>query len=255
MRSNPTMISRFKKSLKKRFGHSAPRLTVKAHMSTRMKAGLAAAGLAVMGGLVWGGFDYGRILGGFNIGKIEEERVAMKADLVRLSEENESLKKAAITHENDAKIAIGAKDALQSQFVSLQTEVTQLREEVSFFQKLTAGSTKDGGLSIQKLQLQKEPDSDNWRVRALVTQGASGSGEFKGSLQLAVNVERDGKRVNLNLPEDQKETADSLKLAFKNYQRIDTTFKVPAGGQVKSIQAKLLERGGSSPRAQANITM
>jgi hypothetical protein len=249
------MISRFQKSLKKRFGHSAPRLTVKAHMSTRMKLGLAATGVAVMAGLVWGGFDYGRILGGFNIGKIEEERLAMKADIARLSEENEALKKSAITHENEAKIATGAKDALQSQFVSLQTEVTQLREEVSFFQKLTAGSVKDGGLSIQKLQVQKEADGDNWRVRALVTQGASGGGEFKGTLQLAVNVERDGKRVNLNLPEDQKETTDSLKLTFKNYQRIDTLFKVPAGGQVKSVQAKLLERGTSSPRAQANLSL
>ncbi len=224
-------------------------------MSMRMKAGLAVAGLALLGGLVWGGFDYGRILGGFNIGKIEEERTAMKADIVRLGEENEVLKKSAITLENDAKVAIGTKDALQAQFVALQTEVTQLREEVSFFQKLTAGSVKDGALAIQKLQVQKDPDGHNWRVRALVTQGGAGGGEFKGALQLAVNVESDGKRINVNLPEDQKETADSLKLSFKNYQRIDMTFKVPAGGQVKSVQAKLVERGGSSPRAQTSLTL
>ena len=224
-------------------------------MSTRMKAALAAAGVALMAGLVWGGFDYGRILGGFNIGKIEEERVAMKADIARLSDENETLKKSAIAHENDAKVAIGTKDALQAQFVALQTEVTQLREEVSFFQKLTAGSVKDGAFAIQKLQVQKEADGNNWRVRALVTQGVTGGSEFKGALQLVVVLEADGKRVNLNLPEDQKETADSLKLSFKNYQRIDTTFKVPAGGQVKSVQAKLLERGSNSPRAQASLSL
>ena len=178
---------------------------------------------------------------------------AVLRDLINA--ENETLKKSAITHENEAKIAIGTKDALQAQFVSLQTEVTQLREEVSFFQKLTAGSVKDGALAIQKLQVQKEADGNSWRLRALVTQGAAGGSEFKGALQLAVNVESDGKRINLNLPEDQKETTDSLKLSFKNYQRIDMTFKVPVGGQVKSVQAKLLERGGSSPRAQTSLTL
>jgi hypothetical protein len=249
------MISRFQKSFKKRFGHSAPRLTVKAHMPLRWKLGIAGVGVAAIAGLIWGGFDYGRILGGFNTTKIEEERATMKADIARLTEENEISKKSAITHENDAKIAIGAKDALSAQIIGLQTEVTQLREEVAFFQKLTAGSVKDGGLAIQKLQVQKEPDSDNWRVRALVTQGAANGGEFKGSLQLALNIERDGKRTNLNLPEDQKETSDSLKLSFKNYQRIDTIFKIPAGGQLKSVQAKLVERGVNTPRAQSTLTL
>jgi hypothetical protein len=249
------MISRLQKSLKKRFGHSAPKLTVKAHMSVRMKAALTLAALAIMGGLVWGGFDYGRILGGFNISKIEEERAFMKSEIDRLSEENEALKKSAVTYENEAKVAIGTKDALQAQFVALQTEVTQLREDVSFFQKLTAGSVKDGALSIQKLHVQKETDGNNWRLRALVTQSVTGGGEFKGTLLLAVNIDSEGKRVNLNLPDDQKETTDSLKLSFKNYQRIDITFKVPEGGQVKSVQAKLMERGGGTPRAQTNLTL
>jgi hypothetical protein len=59
----------------------------------------------------------------------------------------------------------------------------------------------------------------------------------------------------LNLPEDQKETSDSLKLSFKNYQRIDTIFKIPAGGQLKSVQAKLVERGVNTPRAQSTLTL
>jgi hypothetical protein len=249
------MIARIQKSLRKRFGHSAPQLTVRARMSPRAKLAIGGGVLALMGALVWGGFDYGRILAGFNVGKIEEERKAMAEQITSLSGDNEVLRKRNIELENDAKIALGAKGAISQQLVGLQTEVTQLREEVAFFQKLTAGTVKDGALAIQKLQLQPEDDGQTWRVRALVTQGGSGASEFKGQLQLAVNVVQDGKRSTLMLPEEQKETAESLKLAFKTYQRVETTFRVPAGGQVKAVQAKLMERNSSAPRAQMNVNL
>jgi hypothetical protein len=249
------MLYRARKYLKKQFGHSAPQLTVRARMPKRLKLGIAAIGLALVGTMIWSGFDYGRILAGFNVGKIEEERKQMTEDIARLSEENAVLKKLNVQFENEAKIAVGAKDAISGQLLKLQTEVTQLREDVSFFQKLTAGSVKENALSIQKLQVQKEPDGNAWRVRALVAQGGSGNGEFRGNLQLTLNVQQDGKRSNIVLPEEQKDVADSLKLAFKTYQRVEAVVRVPAGAEVKSIQAKLFANGTPSPRAQMNVTL
>ncbi len=225
-------------------------------MPLRWKLGISAGIACAIAGLIWGGFDYGRILAGFNVNKIEAERKTMADQIAQLSDESVTLKKRNIELENDTKIAVGAKDALSQQIVGLQTEVTQLREEVAFFQKLTAGTVKDGALAIQRIQIQPEPSGgDIWRVRALVTQGGSGNGEFKGMLQLAVSVVTDGKRTTLLLPEEQKEISESLKLAFKNYQRVDATFRVPPNGQVKSVQAKLLERSGSSPRAQLTVNL
>jgi hypothetical protein len=228
---------------------------VRAHMPMRIKLGIAGAILAAIAAMIWSGFDYGRILAGFNVGKIEEERKSMQSELIRLTEENGVLAKQHVELSNEAKIAMGAKETLSSQLVGLQTEVTQLREEVSFFQKLTAGTVKDGALAVQKLQVQREPDGNSWRVRALVTQGGSGNSEFKGALQLAVNVTIEGKRVNINLPEEQKETADSLKLTFKNYQRVEAVFRVPPGGNVKSVQAKIIERGNPSSRAELTVDL
>jgi hypothetical protein len=249
------MISRLQKSLKKRFGHAAPQLTVKAHMPLRWKLGLGSVAALVIAGMVWGGFDYGRILAGFNVGKFEEERKSMSERITTLTDENNTLRKRNVELENDAKIAVGAKDTISGQLVGLQTELTQLREEVSFFQKLTAGSVKDGALAIQRLQVTPEPDGETWRVRALVTQGGAGTSEFKGHLQLAVNLVHDGKRLTLMLPDEQRETGESLKLTFKTYQRVEATFRVPAGGQVKSVQAKLVDRAGSASRAQLNVSM
>jgi hypothetical protein len=249
------MLERLKRSHRQRFGHAAPKLTVRAQMSTRAKMALGVGAAALIGALIWSGFDYGRLLGGFNVGKIEEERKSMQTELATLREESVTLRKRNVELENDAKIAVGAKDAMSQQLVGLQTEVTQLREEVSFFQKLTGGNIKDGALAIQKLQVQPEPDGETWRVRALVTQGGAGNGEWRGNLQLAVNVLHDGKRSTLMLPDEQKDTSDGLKLAFKNYQRVEMTFRVPAGGQVKAVQAKLMERNGSAAKAQLTLTL
>ncbi len=228
---------------------------MRAHMPMRWKLGIAGGIFAMIGAMIWSGFDYGRILAGFNVGKIEEERQTLQSELVRLTEANATLSTQNVDLSNEAKIAMGAKDSLSQQLVGLQTEVTQLREEVSFFQKLTAGTVKDGALAVQKLQIQRDPTGDTWHVRALVTQGGTGNGEFKGNLQLAVNVTVDGKRVNINLPDEQKETADSLKLIFKNYQRVEAVFRIPPGGVVKSVQAKIMERGGNSARAQLTVDL
>lgn len=249
------MIGRVQKSLSKRFGHSAPRLTVKAQIPLRWKLAIGSGAVLIVAAMVWGGFDYGRILAGFNVSKFEEERKAMTAQIAALMEENATLRKRNVELENDAKIAVGAKDTMSQQLTNLQTELTQLREELSFFQKLTAGSVKDGALSIQKLLVQPESDGQTYRLRALVTQGGSGASEFKGHLQVVINLLHNGKRSVLMLPEEQKETAESLRLAFKTYQRVEAIFRIPAGGQVKSVQAKLVDRPGATPRAQLSIDL
>ncbi len=242
--------------LRRRFGISAPKLSVRTHWSWKVKGSILGVTALVLAGLFYGGFDAGRIFAGFNVGKVREEQQQLTTAATTLRAENEQLKRDAIELSNNAQMATGAKDVLSKQIISLQQENTQLKEEAAFFEKLmgnTNGAKK--GLAVQRLQAEREA-VDSYRFRALVVQGNAES-PFKGRVTLIATVvmDADNKRVNINLPEEQPDLLASLGLDFKTYQRVEGIFKVPANAQLKTLQMRVVPNGSTTPKAQQSIQL
>ena len=240
--------------LRRRFGISAPKLSVRTHWSWKVKGTIIGVAALVFAGLFYGGFDAGRIFAGFNIGKVRDEQERLTAEVIALRADNERLKRSNIELTNSEQMAVGAKDVLSKQIVSLQQENTQLKEESAFFEKLI-GSTTGGknGLAVQRLQAERETGT-SYRFRALIVQGSAES-PFKGKITLIASVIADGKRSNINLPEEQPDLVASLGLDFKTYQRVEGTFKVPANAQLKTLQMRVVPAGSATPRAQQSLQM
>ena len=57
------------------------------------------------------------------------------------------------------------------------------------------------------------------------------------------------------MPDDQPDTAPSLQLKFKYYQRVEGIMKVPEGSQLKSLQAKVMELGQDIPMATRSLNI
>ncbi|MFN3629142.1 MAG: DUF6776 family protein [Casimicrobiaceae bacterium] len=234
-------------SLRRRFGISAPRLSVRTHWSWRMRATVAGIALLILAGLFYSGFDAGRLVAGLNVGRIEEERKQLMAELARLRGDNERLLRENVELGNSAQMALGARDVLAKQITQLQQENTQLKEEVSFFEKLlgsAAGGGK-GGLAVQRLQAERDSPT-TYRLRALVVQGANEQ-PFKGRLTVLATVQDGPRRLTLNLPDEQPELAPALALDFKTYQRADFAFRVPAGAELKTVQVRVHAGSSNSP--------
>ena len=242
--------------LRRRFGISAPKLSVRTHWSWKVKGTILGVTAMVLAGLFYGGFDAGRIFAGFNVGKVQEEQQRLTSELATARSENEQLKRDTIELTNNSQMALGAKDVLSKQIVTLQQENTQLKEEAAFFEKLMGNkSGAKNGLAVQRLQAERD-SVDTYRFRALVVQGNSES-PFKGRLSLTATVvnDRDGKRSNINLPEDEPILLASLGLDFKTYQRVEGTFKVPPNAQLKMLQMRVLPAGSNTPKAQQSIQL
>ena len=240
--------------LRRRFGISAPKLSVRTHWSWKVKGAIIAVAVMVFAGLFYGGFDAGRIFAGFNIGKVRDEQERLTAEVIALRADNERLKQGNIELTNTAQMAVGAKDVLSKQIISLQQENTQLKEESAFFEKLvgSAASSKNG-LAVQRMQAERETVS-SYRFRALVVQGSAES-PFKGKLTLIATIISDGKRSNINLPDEQPDLVASLALDFKTYQRVEGIFKVPANAQLKTLQMRVIPAGSKEPRTQQSIQL
>jgi len=77
----------------------------------------------------------------------------------------------------------------------------------------------------------------------LVMQGGKNVQDFVGELQFLLTIIENGKTVTLTLPEIKNDGATRLKLSFKYYQRLEGSLNVPEGAVVKTLQARILDKG------------
>jgi len=246
--------------LRRHFGISAPRMAVRTHLSWPWRAVVVLGLVAVIGGMWWWGFDFGQILGGLNRREIEEKVTTLEAEAVRLRAETGELRAKSARLESELAMREGAQSTLSKQAAELQGENSQLKEELVFLQKLVADSNRQVGLSIQRLAVERVRD-DLFRYSMLVVRGGNPAAEFAGKLGLQVMLQAPaadgggGLPVVLSLPEDQPDLAAPLKLNFKYYQRVEGSFRVPPGAELRSLTARAFEDGQANPRATRSLNL
>ena len=129
-----------------------------------------------------------------------------------------------------------------------------MKEELAFLRTLFSDAGKPGAFTIQRLSAEKDRDN-SYRFSMLVVRGGKPGDEFSGELSLIANVAAGGHNSTLTLPDDQPDTAAVLKLKFKYYQRVEGSFRVPPGGQLRSLQARVLEPGQATPKATRSLNL
>ena len=242
------------KQIRKHFGVSAPKLSVQTHVAWPWRALGVGCVVAIVGWLVWTGFDAGRLLGGFYKSEAEERRTLLETQVTSLSDENRQLLSRVTRLESEGQMAKGAQDSLTRQALALQTENTQLKEELSYLQQLVSGNTKEGAITVQRPTVERD-GPEQVRLRMLVVQGGGKGVPFTGLLSIGLELQQDGKRQHVNLPEEQPETAMALKLNFTYYQRIDVAVKVASGVSVRTMQARVFQAGSPQPKATQTVNL
>jgi len=240
--------------IRQTFGISAPRMAVRTRLSWRWRLPAILGVLALVAGMWWWGFDFGKFLGGFDRQTVAQAQEPTEAEATTIREENARLRSRVVELESDLNVTRGAQETLSRQALDLQNENTQMKEELAFLRKLFSDTGKPGTFTIQRLSAEKDRD-DVYRFSMLVVRGGNPRDEFSGKLSLLANVAEGGHDVTLTLPDDQPDTAAALTLKFKYYQRVEGTFRIPAGGQLRSLQAKVMEPGQSTPKATRSLNL
>jgi len=250
----PQALRTVGRRLRQTFGISAPRMAVRTHLSWRWRLPALFGAIALTAGAWWWGFDFGQFLGGFDRGAITERQTRLEADAVTVREENGQLRARLAELESDLNFAHGAQTTLSRQAHDLQSENALMKEELAFLRTLFSDAGKPGTFTIQSLSAERDRDN-SYRFSMLVVRGGKPSDEFSGELSIIANVAAGGHNSTLTLPDDQPDTAAALKLRFKYYQRVEGSFRVPPGGQLRGLQARVLEAGQTTPRATRSLNL
>jgi hypothetical protein len=246
--------------VRQNFGISAPRMAVRTHLPWWGRGAIILTLVGIIAGMWWWGFDFGQIFGGFNRKEVEARLVTLEAEAKKLRTEGTELRAKNSTLESELAMARGAQETQQKQSIELSGENAQLKEELAFLQKLVSDSSKQLGLQLQRLAVERDSD-EMWHYNLLVVRGGSPKDEFEGSVVLqatlapAAGAPAGTHGMVLTLPDDQPDTKSALSLKFKYYQRVEGRFRVPPGMRVTAVTARAFETGQGSPRASRTLQL
>jgi hypothetical protein len=225
-----------------------------------VKIMLMAVGLAAVGAIAYVVFTqeqgFGQGLGGFR--PVANERIAALTEQVKqLTEERDRYSGTVDASESQRNIQRATENQMASQVKALETENAKLKEDLAFFESLLPTNIGVQGITIQRLKAEVA-DSNQLRYRLLVMQGQQGPSPngvhvFAGNLQLSVTVMQQGQTKIINFPSAGGNDAASFNLSFKYYQRLEGNVTLPEGATVKSVQARVLEKGQLRAQQAVNL--
>jgi hypothetical protein len=246
--------------VRRSFGISAPRMAVRTHLPWWGRSAVVITLVAIIAGMWWWGFDFGQIFGGFNRKEVEAKLLTLETENTKLKAEGTELRARNSTLDSELAMARGSAEAQQKQSVELSGENAQLKDELAFLQKLVSDSSKQIGLQMQRLSVERDSD-EMWHYNLLVVRGGSPKDEFEGNVIIqatlapAPGAPAGTHGMILTLPDDQPEAKAALNLKFKYYQRVEGRFRVPPGMRVTAVTARAFESGQANARATRTLQL
>ncbi|MCU0805637.1 MAG: hypothetical protein MUF79_11195 [Burkholderiales bacterium] len=245
-------MSQLLRKIRQRFGIAARPMTVRTHVALHWRLlGLVLVGAVALGG-AWWLYGAAQRFAGFDREALEGELADLRRRASELESETARLRAVADASGSTLRIEQTAQAELKAQLRRLEDENARLREDVSFFETLIPSGAKDEKLAIHGLRVAPDAMPGEYRYRMLVTQGSATprDREFQGTVQLVVELQREGRSAILTLPDERGgNVGDAFKLAFKRFRRVEGVFRIEPGAAVRAVQVRILESGAREPRA------
>lgn len=234
------------RTLKQRFGISAPRVAVRAQLAWywRWLAILAVA--AVAAGVGWFTFHPGVVLSGFRSPDTGQSLGRLNEAMALQQQEMAQLRGRAAAAERQLAIERATYEDLARQIKALTEQNAALKEDLAFFQTLMPAGGGATGVMIDRFRLQKDMPGE-YRYRLFLVRTGQREKNFEGRLQLVVNLVENERTTALTMPEGERD-AREYQLNFKFFQRIEGTFKINPNAVVKSLQVRVYEHGSKTPK-------
>lgn len=238
----------------RRFGIDAPQLAVRPHMPWYWRWLGILCVVMLTAGVAWFTYDFGLEYAGFREGEASRLRAQLDETVRRQQEELAELNARTAAAERQLQIERAAFGDLAKQVKSLAQENATLKEDLAFFQSLTA-TGKEGPISVNRFRLTPEPVPGEYRYQLLLVQAGERK-EFNGRLQFVLNLQQDGRKVTLILPEAGKaDTAKEFKVNFRLFHRVEGLFRIAPNATVKGLQVRVFEGSSDTPKVTHNVTI
>lgn len=239
--------------LRRRFGMQAARVAVRPHLPWYWRWCAIGCTAAAAAGLLWIAYQYGQSYATAYTPE-ESQHTAADAQKPPLEVADAALRSELAMAARQLQIERAAQTDLARQVKALTQENAQLKEDIAVLQAISAPGSRTDGISVSSARV--EPNGvGEYVYRIVLVQTGSRAKPFQGSYQLVVTLDQGGVRGGMTIPEAADQHGGAYKLDFRVHQRIDGTFKVTPGVEVRSVQLRVYEGKQVQPKVMRTIAV
>lgn len=163
--------------------------------------------------------------------------------------EIEQLRQRVATLTRSDQVSRMANEELQQTLAEREEEISQLRADVAFYERLVGATGQRKGLSVHGVRMSPEAEGA-WRYSVTLTQNLSRGKISKGGLTLEIDGVRDGKLASLGWQELlQREDAPAQAFSFRYFQQIEGSLMLPEGFVPNRVRVSLRADGRTTEQA------
>jgi len=175
---------------------------------------------------LWGTFEYGRYIAGFNSADSEAYIEQLQAQLEESQAEIVENKRQATMLERNSLIDDDASSQLNETLAQAQNEVLKLKKELSFYKSIVAPEQGSRSLAIQTIQL-KMNTVGGYDYKIMVSQRGRNDQFARGTVDVSIEGVSEGQPITMKLAEVSNDIKKPMKFGFKYFQNFEGAMILP----------------------------
>jgi len=230
--------------LRGRFGISAPRLAVRAHLPWHLRLATVLGSIALLAIFSGWAYDAGRKSVGYDHGESAQQASQLRQANAGMEEEVARLRSLLMTSESNLQIERAAQKQLAERNNALAQENTQLKADIAVFERLMKlESRRDAQVTLDRLSVRQEA-AGQYRFSFVATlQGQRRGKESSFDMEITVFPRADSADGKITIPRPGDPDAASYKFSLRNFRRIDGRFAIPPDYRAERVEIRVLEQG------------
>ncbi len=158
----------------------------------------------------------------------------------------DELSQRVVTLERSDQISRAANAELQASLAERDEEISALRADVAFYERLVGSTSQRKGLSVHSIEFAPE-EAGTWRYRAVLTQNLNRGAISQGQMRFTVEGVRGGKLASIGWDELlQRKEAGGQGYSFRYFQELDGSVMLPKDFTPQRVRVLLRGNGGNA---------
>jgi Tfp pilus assembly protein PilO len=197
------------------------------------------------------GYAAGMAQGGFRFSSAEASNEQLAQELRSLRDQFRTARQNLVNLERGRAIDEQALREARNTIVGLETRISELEADLTFYRNIMAPSETSKGLQVDSFTLASARGDNTYRFKMVLTQVGNNNSFIAG--QVAVNIigRLDGEKEVIALRDLSDDIEDlGVRFRFRYFQDVEGTLNLPQGFEPYEIQVVAQAQGRNASQAE-----
>ena len=195
-----------------------------------------------------GGIYYGRKSSGLNNEVLQSQRDHLQAQVYSLETEAQEMREKYAMLERSTDIDQKSYQDVKLSLRTLENELLELKEEVTFYRGIVSPKEATSGLDITSFKLRQLEHTAGYHMKLVLSQLKQNDQMINGKANIFIEGILEGKQKRLAMSDVAGEQEGKLQMHFKYFQNIEQDIVLPEGFVPSSVVVDLIPGGKGQQR-------